>query len=104
MAGRYCNIARFDKTKCLFSSCMICRVKRHLVFLSSTLRVSLTDPLAGIQASYVLLDGSGEQVKGGETKRFLRNLNRRTAPFERSHCSFRLTRSPHFGCADSPLG
>ena len=33
-----------------------------------------------------------------------RNLNLRIAPLERSHCSFRLTRSPHFGFADSPLG
>ena len=68
----------------------------------SPLRGSLTDPMEGILASF-RVQVSQEQVKE-EGRGSLRNLNRRTAPLERSHCSFRLTRSPHFGFADSPLG
>ena len=33
-----------------------------------------------------------------------RNLNLRTAPLERSHCSFRLIRSPLFAFSDAPPG
>ena len=53
------------------------QIKWHWDFIRSNLRVSLTDPLQGSWRAF----SYDEQVGGGETKRFLRNLNRRRTPW-----------------------
>ena len=67
MAGRYQDIARFDKTQCHFSSCMICKTNGigslFVQLFEFHSRIPYRDPSE--------LRGDREQLEGGEDEEVL---------------------------------